>query len=225
MKTILFTTFVALASIATAEEGWVSLFDGQSLTGWKQLNGTASYKVVDGTIVGTTAEGSPNSFLCSEKSYGDFELEFEVKVDDGLNSGVQIRSAQKTEAKGKAKNDQAGRVYGPQVEIEMSPGQAGWIYGEATGLGWLSPEPNEKDAAKNQHSHMKNGEWNQFRVIAKGARIQTFINGQAVADLTHEGIFGTHPQGFIGLQVHSIKAGTGPYSVAWRNLRLKELKD
>ncbi len=225
MKNILLAPFLFASTLAAADAGWTSLFDGQSLAGWTQLNGTATYKVVDGTIVGTTTEGSPNSFLCSEKLYGDFELEFEVKVDDGLNSGVQIRSAQKTESTGQNKNDQAGRVYGPQVEIEMSPGQSGWIYGEATGLGWLSPEPNEKDETKNQHSHMKNGEWNQFRVIAKGARIQTFINGHPVADLTHEGIYETHPKGFIGLQVHGIKAGSGPFSVAWRNLRLKELKD
>ncbi len=225
MKIHLLASLLCAANLFSADDGWVSLFDGQSLAGWTQLNGTATYKVVDGTIVGTTTEGSPNSFLCSDKLYSDFELELEVKVDDGLNSGVQIRSAQKTESTGKNKNDQAGRVYGPQVEIEHSPGQAGWIYGEATGLGWLSPEPQEKDADKNQHSHMKNGEWNQFRIIAKGARIQTFINGQAVADLTHEDIYKSHPKGFLGLQVHGIKAGSGPFSVAWRNLRIKELKD
>jgi hypothetical protein len=219
-KLSLAAALVASPTLHAAD--WVSLFDGTSLTGWTQLNGTATYKVEDDTIVGTTTEGSPNSFLCSDKLYGDFELEFEVKVDDALNSGVQIRSAQKTEGDGQNKNDKAGRVYGPQCEIESSPGQSGWIYGEATGLGWLSPEPNEKDPAKNQHSHMKNGEWNSFRIIANGPRIQTFINGQAVADLTHEDIYKTHPKGFIGLQVHGIKAGTGPYSVAWKNIRIKE---
>jgi hypothetical protein len=184
---------------------------------------------VDGTIVGTTTEGSPNSFLASNKEYGDFELEFEVKVDDALNSGVQLRSTDKAVevegAKGKGakgKGAKGDRVNGPQCEIEASPGQAGYIYGEATGLGWLSQEPDSKDPAKNQHSHMKNGEWNSYRIVAKGPRIQTFINGQPVADLTHEGIFKSHPKGFIGLQVHGIKKGTGPYSVAWRNIRIKE---
>ena len=74
------------------EDGFVDLFNGKNLRGWKQRNGTATYEVVDGTILGRTAQGSPNSFLCSEKEYGDFELVFEVKVDKGLNSGVQIRS-------------------------------------------------------------------------------------------------------------------------------------
>lgn len=228
MKTLLFSILLATVLSVSAEDSWVKLFDGNSLTGWTQLNGTATYKVENGTIVGTTAAGSPNSFLCSNNLYGDFELEFEVKVDDSLNSGMQIRSAQKTaETVGsnppKNKNEGPGRVYGPQVEIEASPGQAGWIYGEATGRGWLSPEPKEKDPAKNQHSFMKNGEWNSFRIIAKGPRIQTFVNGQPVADLTDEEIYKTHPKGFLGLQVHAIKPGTGPYSVAWRNIRIKEL--
>jgi hypothetical protein len=220
----------ALASpLAAAEGDWISLFDGKTLNGWKPSTvGTAKYTVVDGTIHGETVEGSPNTFLLSEGQYGDFELEFEVKVHDSLNSGVQIRSREKTEADlastgkdGKPAKDLA-RFFGPQCEIEASPGQAGYIYGEATGLGWLSPEPQQKPEAS--HSHMKNGEWNSFRIVAKGARIQTFINGQPVADLTHEGIYQSHPKGHIGLQVHGIKAGTGPYDVAWRNLRIRELK-
>jgi len=233
---LLATLLLATALTVSAEDKWVTLFDGKSLDGWTQLNGTATYKVEDGTIVGTTAEGSPNSFLCSNKLYSNFELEVEVKVHDALNSGIQIRSTDKPVAvegvpagkgKGKAKGKaaQGNRVNGPQVEIESSPGQAGYVYGEATGLGWLSPEPNEKDPAKNQHSLMKNGDWNSFRIIAKGPRIQTFINGQPVADLTHEAIFKSHPKGFLSLQVHGIKPGTGPYSVAWRNIRIKELED
>jgi hypothetical protein len=151
-------------------------------------------------------------------------LEFEVKVDDGLNSGVQIRSQVRDKDVGEGKNDKAGRVNGPQCEIEAGPGQAGWIYGEATGLGWLSPEPKEEDKAKNQHDHFKNGEWNAFRVVAKGPNIQTFINGTPIADLTHEEIYKTYSKGLIGLQVHGIKKGTGPFEVRWRNLRIKELE-
>ncbi|HRQ90460.1 MAG TPA: DUF1080 domain-containing protein [Bacteroidia bacterium] len=214
--------------LAADQDGWVSLFDGKTLEGWKHSTlGTAKYEAVDGTIHGVTVEGSPNSFLLSEAEYGDFELEFDVKVHDSLNSGVQIRSREKTEADlassgndGKPATD-LHRFFGPQVEIEASPGQAGCIYGEATGRGWLSPEPKDEKYA---HSHMKNGEWNHFRIVAKGARIQTFINGEAVADLTDEAIYETHPKGHIGLQVHGIKSGTGPYDVAWRNLRIRPLK-
>ena len=70
---------------------WVDLFDGKTLAGWTQKNGTARYEVADGTILGTTVKRSPNSFLCTEKLYGDFALDSEVWVDTRLNSGVQIR--------------------------------------------------------------------------------------------------------------------------------------
>lgn len=220
---------LTLSPLAADEGAWVSLFDGESLKGWKHSTvGTATYTVADGAIRGETVDGSPNSFLLSEGQYGDFELEFEVKVHDSLNSGVQIRSREKSEAdlaasgkNGKPATD-LNRFFGPQVEIEASPGQAGYIYGEATGLGWLSPEPQQKPEAA--HSHLKNGEWNHFRIVAKGARIQTFINGKAVADLTHEGIYQSHPKGHIGLQVHGIKAGTGPYDVSWRKIRIRPLQ-
>lgn len=206
---------------------WVSLFDGTSLDGWKHSSlGTAEYTVVDGAIRGETAEGSPNTFLLSEKEYGNFELEFEVKVHDQLNSGCQIRSREKSEEdlaatgkNGKPATD-LKRFHGPQVEIEASPGQSAYIYGEATGRGWLSPEPQE---AGHAHSYVKNGEWNKFRIVADGANIKTFINGNPVADLTDEEIYKTHPKGFIGLQVHGIKKGTGPFDVMWRNIRIKEL--
>jgi len=197
-----------------AEDGWVSLFDGKTLNGWEQKNGTATYRAENGAIVGRTTPGSPNSFLCTTKSYGDFELEFEVKVDSKLNSGVQIRS--------QTKDGPTGRVNGPQVEIEAGGAkgaEAGYVYGEATGRNWLTP----KDRLI-PHKKFKDGEWNKYRVVAKGPRIQTWINGEAIEDLTDEPIFQTHPKGFIGLQVHGIKKGSGPYTAAWKNIRIRELK-
>ena len=191
------------------------LFNGQTLDGWVQRNGTANYRVQDGTIVGKTMEGSPNSFLCTEELYGDFELELEVKVANELNSGIQIRSRQK----GPEDGNDVGRVFGPQVEIEASGengAEAGYVYGESTGRGWLTPE-----SRLIPHKHFKDGEWNKFRIVAKGPRIQTWINGHPIEDLTDEEAFKTHPKGFISLQVHGIAKGTGPYEVAWRNIRIK----
>lgn len=202
-------SFLALCTHAQSAE-WVQLFDGKTLNGWIQKNGTATYRAENDTIVGKTTEGSPNSFLCTTKDYGNFELEFDVKVADPLNSGVQLRS--------QTKDGPTGRVNGPQVEIAAGPGLAGYIYGEATGHDWLTPK--EKLV---QHDYFKNGQWNHYRVVAQGPRFQTWINGHLVNDSTHEGIYKTHPKGFIGLQVHGIAAGTGPYEVAWRNIRIKEL--
>ena len=211
---VAFVAMTFLVTPAGAEEGWVSLFDGKTLNGWVQKNGTATYRVQNGTVLGRTKEGSPNSFLCTEKNYADFELEFDVKVANALNSGVQIRS--------KTKGSPTGRVYGPQVEIEASGkngAEAGYVYGEATGRGWLTPKERLKP-----HKHFKDGDWNHFKVIAQGPRIQTWINGTKIEDLTDEPILKTHPSGFIGLQVHGIGKGAGPYEVQWRNIKIKELK-
>ena len=160
------------------KEGWTLLFDGKTLDGWSIKSGFATYKVEDGSVVGTTKPGSPNTFLCSDAKFADFELTFEVKFDQFFNSGCQIRSKLRGDKHG-------GRVYGPQVEIEKSPGQAGFIYGEAAG-GWQSPEPKSKDKAVSTHSHFKNDGWNQYRIIAKGRKIQTWINGNPVADLEYD---------------------------------------
>lgn len=193
---------------------WVALFDGATLTGWEQLNGTAAYSVANGAVVGRTAEGSPNSFLCTIENFSDFELEFEVNVDARLNSGVQIRSRLKP-----AGSDEPGRIFGPQVEIEASGdagGESGYVYGEATGHGWLTPENRLIP-----HRHFRDGEWNAYRVVAEGPRIRTFINGEPIEDLTHEEIFSSHPEGKICLQVHSIPTGAGPYEVQWRDIRVR----
>ena len=107
---------------------YVPIFDGKTLKGWTQLNGTATYRVEKGVIIGKTKVGSPNSFLCSDKLYDNFDLQFDVKVDNGLNSGVQIRS--------QTRGGPKGRVNGPQIEIESSGkngAESGYIYGEAAG--------------------------------------------------------------------------------------------
>lgn len=147
-KTLNVLAWIVILSVSACNQpsnqessDWISLFDGKSLDGWEQKNGTATYEIVDGTIVGTTSEGSPNSFLCTQKSYGDFELTFEVKVDPALNSGVQIRSITRKESVGEGQNQSAGRVIGPQVEIaygDENGGLSGYIWREATGDGWMT---------------------------------------------------------------------------------------
>jgi Domain of Unknown Function (DUF1080) len=198
-----------IPSAAQENYGFVDLFNGKNLDGWTQRNGTATYRVEGDSIVGETSEGSPNSFLCSNQLYGDFELKLEVKVDSKLNSGIQIRSQSvddKTE----------GRVNGPQVEISIDK-MAGYIYGEAAG-GWMTADEDRKP-----HEYFRDGEWNSYHIVAFGNRIQTWVNGHPVSDLVHEERFQSHPKGFIGLQVHSIGAGQGPFEVRWRNLKLRDL--
>ena len=187
----------------------ISIFNGKDLTGWYRagfVNGDADYSVVDSAIVGTTAAPRvSNSFLLSKKQYKNFDLVFEVKLPDGrLNSGIQIRSICNSKKK-------KGRVHGAQVEISTN-GNAGFIYGEAVG-GWISSK-------KRPHKHFKEGKWNHYRVKAVGKRVQTWINGKKIEDIQSDRIYS---QGHLGLQVHSIKEG-GPYTVAWRNIKIEEIK-
>ena len=206
----LLATFALMATIQAGDDPkFVDLFNGKNLEGWTQRNGTATYVVEGDTIVGKTSEGSPNSFLCTDKLYGDFELKFEVKVDTALNSGVQIRSQSEGDKP-------AGRVNGPQVEISLDK-MAGYIYGESAG-GWMTP-----DADRKPHDYFKDGEWNAYRIVAKGNKIQTWINDHQIAETVHEERYKSHPKGFIGLQVHGIGAGQGPFEGRWRNLKLREL--
>jgi hypothetical protein len=200
-----------VSSVRADDVGFVDLFNGKNLEGWSQKNGTATYRVESDSIVGRTSEGSPNSFLCTDKLYGDFELQFEVKVDSELNSGVQIRSQTVGDVP-------EGRVNGPQVEISTD-GMAGYVYGEAAG-GWMTPDEDRKP-----HQHFKNGEWNAYRIVAYGDHIETWLNGYPVSDLTHTERYESHPEGFIGLQVHGIGAGQGPFEVRWRNIKLRDLSE
>jgi hypothetical protein len=205
MLTIALTSCLAAMPALADDAEFVSIFDGKTLDGWTQYNGLATYRVEDGAIVGRTAKNSPNSFLCSDRAYCDFELLVDVMVDPGLNSGIQIRSRS-------SKDFNKGRVHGPQVEIETAPGESGYIYGEATGRGWLSPKQEKKDGYKND-------QWNTYRIVAVGPRIQTFINDVAIEDLTDEK---SSQCGFIGLQVHGV-GNRGPFEVRWRNIKIKDL--
>ena len=214
MKNLLFLSSLILLSgvfshvnANSGSKKWLSLFDGKTLNGWKVLNGTAEYKVENGEIVGISKTGSPNTFLATEKNYSDFILEYEMKMESGLNSGVQIRS-------NSIKDYKNGRVHGYQVECDDSERRwSGGIYDEAR-RGWLySLEYNQ--SAK---SAFKNGEWNKYRVEAIGNSIRTWINGQPVANLIDD----LTAEGFIGLQVHSIgnnKENEGK-TICWRNIRI-----
>jgi hypothetical protein len=222
MKTLsAFLVFVYLIALTgcspkaedSSSAGWKELFNGQNFEGWTIRGGGATFEIKDGTIVGYNGP-EHNTFLSTWDLYADFELEFDVMLNEPMNSGIQIRSkARWEEVDGKT----IERVFGPQVEIEQSPGESGYVYAERAG-GWMTP----KDQLIT-HSHIKNNDWNHYRIIADGPRIQTWINGIQVSDLTDTKIYETHQEGFIGLQVHRIDAAPGTRSVAWKNLRVREL--
>jgi 3-keto-disaccharide hydrolase len=198
-------------TVVAADDGGTPLFDGKTLTGWKQLGGAADYKVIDGVIVGSSRPGVPNSFLVTEKDFGDFILEFDVRQDVGpTNSGVQFRSVSTPEFEN-------GRVHGYQVDVDPSPRQwSGSIYEEAQ-RGWFYTGELYPPAK----ALYKFGEWNHYRVEAIGPRMRVWLNGSPAADVIDDG----HKTGFIGLQVHSIntpeEAGR---TTSWKNIVMRTKK-
>jgi hypothetical protein len=231
MKKIIniFLLTLLAGSTAFAQDGnWINLFDGKSLNGWSVHSGFAKYHVEDGAIVGTAVKNSPNTFLCTDKEYGDFILEFEVMVDPKLNSGVQFRSKIAPEEltywlrneKGdmEAKKVTKDRVYGYQVEIAgAETGTSGGIYDEAR-RAMIRPWWIEKGTEASKA--FKDGKWNKYRVECRGQSIKTWVNGISTADIKDA----MTPSGIIGLQVHDVGNETTPYEVRWRNIRLMELK-
>jgi hypothetical protein len=195
----------SIAVSASAQTNWRNIFNGKNLKGWTRLNGDAEYVVKDGVIIGTTKLNTPNTFLAFNEDLSDFILEFDFKVDDALNSGVQFRSASIPEYGN-------GRVHGYQFEIDPSPrAWSAGIYDEARD-GWLYTI--EDQASKDA---FRNGEWNHARIEAVGNRIRTWLNGVPCANLVDE----RASHGFIALQVHGIgsedQAGR---HICWRNIRL-----
>ncbi|WP_244462144.1 3-keto-disaccharide hydrolase [Wocania ichthyoenteri] len=192
----------------TLKDGWATLFNGKDLSGWKQLNGTAKYTVEKGEIIGTTKTNIPNSFLCTEKNYSDFILEFDVLVDPSINSGVQFRS-------NSLKSYRKGQVHGYQFELDPSDrGFSGGIYDEGR-RAWIYP----LSINPNRNKSFKNGVWNTCRIEAIGNSIRTWINGVQCSNLIDD----LTSSGFIALQVHGI--GTNESfagkEIRWRNIRIK----
>ncbi len=205
--------------------GWQTWFKN-GLDDAKVVSGTAKYRVENGVLIGTTVDGSPNSFLI-KGPYKDFELEFEVNVDDQLNSGVQVRSRVMKEGDPMPPGTKAkkahppGRVYGPQCEIAIN-GTAGDFYDEARRAVWWSDLTNTREKVRTPAAlaAFKKGEWNKYRIVVKGDHYRSWVNGVLTADFRQP----NDPEGYIGFQVHGIKKGSGPYSVRWRNIRFRETK-
>lgn len=186
------------------------IFDGETLDGWKTVAGSAPFEVIDGEIVGTTVENTPNTFLITEKEYTDYIFEVDVKIEgEGNNSGVMVRGQYDSTAR-----DGAGLVFGRQVEIDPSDRKwTGGIYDEARRM-WLYPldlNPSAKDV-------FKVGEYNHLRIESIGNETKTWINDVPVAYL----IDTLDASGFIGLQVHAVYGeGTAGNKVYFKNLTLQ----
>lgn len=207
---ILFSLLLVITTASAKKNGsWQSLFNGKDLSGWHQLNGEANYQVENGEIVGTTVSNTPNSFLATDKDYGDFILELDLLVANDMNSGIQFRSVSKPDV-------MKGRVHGYQCEVDPTTrAWSGGIYDEAR-RGWLYTgelNPAAKPA-------FKLGEWNHYCIECVGSSIRTWLNGVPVAYV----LDGMTPSGLIALQVHAIGKDDQPgKQIRWKNIRIKTI--
>lgn len=209
MKKILLAIFAFISGTALFSQsstGWTNLFDGKTFTGWKKMAGTAEYKIEQNAVVGISVAGSPNTFLVTEKEYGDFILELEVKIEDTTsNSGIQFRSHY---------DGGRNRVFGYQFELDPAARRwTGGLYDEAR-RDWLYPLALNP-SAQNAYKH---GQYNKVRIECIGHTLKTWVNGTAAACV----IDTVDAKGFIALQVHAInKPELAGRKIYWRNIRIK----
>ncbi|MFG0266812.1 MAG: DUF1080 domain-containing protein, partial [Rhodopirellula sp. JB055] len=153
-----------------------------------------------------------NTFMCSEQEFGDFILKLQYKFLEAGNSGVQFRSAARPEG-------DRERVFGYQAEMRPGGDMTGRIYDEGRrghkhGIIWLDAyTPEERLAAAQKNC--RQGEWNELEIQCVGPSIKTWLNGHLVVDMFDS----FSMKGFLGLQIHAGKSG----SVAWKNIRIKDL--
>ena len=215
MKKFLLLVLIAVISLAAyltvlkpsgssfeLEDGYVFLYDGKSLDGWRVIGGESSFEAAGESIKGIHGPGD-NTFLRTEKTFTDFNLRMQMRWDELGNSGVLFRAKQR---------DGDGRAYGYQYELDHS--DRAWsagIYDEAR-RGWLYTLENDQAARE----AIKLDDWNDIEISARGGTLKTRINGVAAATV----IDAFDPEGFIALQVHSGDVGI----MRWRHIRIKELE-
>lgn len=230
-KVLLFIfLFTAMFSALKAEEGkWINLFDGKTLNGWRVLGGKATFRVEKGVIVGTTSTGGENynTFLCTEKEYGNFNLEFDFLVDEGLNSGVQFRGlfsdglvrGYQFEIDPDKTTKYTARPFNQDVKGQIIPSGkeprswTGGVYDEKR-RGWLNDLTENPEA----RAAFRPNSWNKGRIEAHKDGIRTYINGVLASSLVDY----MTPNGFIGLQVHWLK-DYKKMEVRFRNIRIQDL--
>ena len=206
-------------NISTTQSQIISLFDGKTFNGFELLGGKHKYEIKDAVMIGTAVAKQPNAFMTTKAKFKDFELTFEVMLEqpESLNSGCQIRSLKDP----KASN---GHLMGPQVEIAVN-GKAGFIYGErmkkkdGQGRGWLSPDVADsmKDPKK---SSFKRKQWNKYRILVVGNHYQTWVNDILITDFVNDEM---SIAGHIGFQVHSSKGSRIGKTVSWKNINIRPI--
>ena len=213
----LFTLAVLALSAVVAQAEEKQLFNGKDLTGWEGRKDLWSVK--DGAITGQTVDEkkiTQNTFLVWSGEVSDFELTFKYRIVAG-NSGMQYRSTVKSN-----KEETGPSVGGYQADFEAGKTYSGILY-EEQGRGVLAQrgqktkltaDPADKNKAvvsvegktekssEELQASIKNEDWNEYRIVAKGNKLQHFINGHMTCEVLDEQPEKAAKSGKLALQLH-----------------------
>lgn len=225
------------------EDGFVRIFDGKTLQGWE--GDTTYWSVEDGSLVGQITPSTllkTNSFIIWQGgSPGDFELKAEFRIAESGNSGINYRSEKLTDipnalrgyqADIDGKNNYTGQNYeergrttlayrGEAVTISSQPHpeQKGSLRAHVKNNAWTQREVTGSLGSQDSlRALIKGNDWNTCHIIARGNRLQHFVNGVLMSDVTDNDTANRKMSGLLGVQVH---VGP-PMKVEYRNIRLKQ---
>ena len=225
-RQFLSTTLAAAAlapfrSVIAEDDGFTALFDGKTLTGWKNPYEWGKAEIVDSEIHLTADR---KFFLVTEKNYTDFVFAGEILLPAGqANSGFMFRA-----------HVEKNKVFGYQAEVDGSADRkwSGGLYDEGRRAWFISPRHNAgKDATAEEKKAcedsiaafrqrageaFKRNDWNQYRITCQGKKLKIEVNGVVTTDVEDD----KDASGPVGIQHHGEKGQT----YRFRNLRIKELK-
>ena len=197
-----FSAVIAPLAAVDSAPKLAPIFNGKDLSGWKDAANNPFWRVEHGVLIGENDEKMKGNYLWTEKSYGDFAMEFDVRwkaeTERGVDTGVEMRS--------------------PKIQLQL--GISGSLRVDMSGSFYTGGKPAYPEAgqAKDAKKLMKpEGEWNAFRIEAKGDKFTCWINGTKASEYTDAKFSGAAP---LGLQIHpGVKM-----KCEYRNIRLAELK-
>lgn len=227
--------------LATTEDGFISIFNGESLAGWE--GDTRLWRIEDGTLIGEITPDKPlenNTFLIWQEGMPqDFELKLEFRITESGNSGVNYRSERVDgipfalkgyQADIDGKNSYTGQNYeerkrttlayrGEKAVIKPQEREDAMSVGIQNNA-WQNREVIESlGNSDSLRTLIKSESWNECHLIIKGNRLQHYINGVLMSEVIDEDTVNGRSSGHLGLQLH---VGP-PMTVAYRNIRLKNL--
>lgn len=207
MKRLL--AILSLSALTTFAADFTPLFDGKTLTGWKNAYDWGKIDIVDGEIHLT---GEKKFFVVTEKTYGDFIFEGEVRLPEGkANSGFMFRA-----------HVEKNKVFGYQAEVDGDESRkwSGGLYDEGRRMWFISPIKGNKESEAAFRTRagdaFKRSDWNTYRIECRGKSLKIFVNGILTTDVED----GMDARGVIAIQHHGEKGAT----YRFRNLRIQELK-